>query len=110
MVDLGLTHIALPVTDLEASTAFYSRYAGMEVVHRRRDPESGGEVVWISDRTRPFEAFLDAHGLLDALTRFIVPAGEVRRLRDQLDIVTIDERRLFPDLDGVAAQMRRYYS
>jgi very-short-patch-repair endonuclease len=30
-------------------------------------------------------------------------------LRDQLDFVAMDERRLFPDLDGVAAQMRRYY-
>jgi hypothetical protein len=63
-----------------------------------------------SDRTRPFDEFLDAHGLLDALTHFVVPAGEVPRLRDQLDMVTMDERRLFPDLDGVAAQMRRYYS
>jgi hypothetical protein len=24
--------------------------------------------------------------------------------------VDVDERRLFPDLDGVAAEMRRYYS
>jgi len=31
-------------------------------------------------------------------------------VRDQLDLVGMDERRLFPDLDGVAAQMRRYYS
>jgi hypothetical protein len=31
-------------------------------------------------------------------------------VRDQLDIAGFDERRLFPDLDGVAAQLRRYYS
>jgi hypothetical protein len=31
-------------------------------------------------------------------------------VRDQLDQAGMDERRLFPDLDGVAAQMRRYYS
>ncbi len=46
--DVGLTHIALPVTNLEASIAFYFKYAKMQVVHRRR------EVVWLSDRTRPF--------------------------------------------------------
>ena len=48
MSDLGLTHIALPSTDLDASIAFYERFAGMEPVHRREG------VVWLSDRTRPF--------------------------------------------------------
>jgi catechol 2,3-dioxygenase-like lactoylglutathione lyase family enzyme len=54
MSDLGLTHIALPVADVEASVAFYEKYARMSVVHRRKDSESEGEVVWVSDRTRPF--------------------------------------------------------
>jgi catechol 2,3-dioxygenase-like lactoylglutathione lyase family enzyme len=54
MSDLGLTHVALPVTDLDASLAFYAKYAGMEVVHERQDPGSGGRIAWISDRTRPF--------------------------------------------------------
>ena len=56
MSDLGLTHIALPATDLEASIAFYAKYARMQVVHRRKDAE--GEVVWVSDRTRPFVVVL----------------------------------------------------
>jgi len=46
--DVGLTHIALPVTNLEASAAFYFKYAKMQVVHRRP------EVLWLSDKTRPF--------------------------------------------------------
>jgi len=46
--------VALPVRDLDASLAFYSSYAGMQVVHRRTDPESGTSVAWISDLTRPF--------------------------------------------------------
>ncbi len=46
--DVGLTHVALPVTNIEASTAFYFKYAKMQVVHQRR------EVVWLSDKTRPF--------------------------------------------------------
>ena len=63
-----------------------------------------------SDRSQPFDAFLEKHGLGDALTRFVIPADQVARVRDQLDLASVDERRLFPDLDGVAAQMRRYYS
>jgi catechol 2,3-dioxygenase-like lactoylglutathione lyase family enzyme len=27
MIDIGLTHIALPVTDVERSTQFYATYA-----------------------------------------------------------------------------------
>ena len=60
MADLGLTHIALPVTDLDVSVAFYSRYARMAVVYRRKDPDSGGAVAWVSDRTRPFVIVLIA--------------------------------------------------
>ena len=48
MHDLGLTHVALSSSDLDASVAFWSRYARMQVVHRRPG------VVWLSDKTRPF--------------------------------------------------------
>jgi hypothetical protein len=63
-----------------------------------------------SDNCRPFDQFLEAHGLASALTRFVIPAAEVARFRDQLDLASVDERRLFPDLDGVTAHLRRYYS
>lgn len=63
-----------------------------------------------SDKCQAFDAFLEKHGLGSALTKFIIPAQETARFRDQLDLVSVDERRLFPDLDGVAAEMRRYYS
>ena len=53
-VDHGITHVALPVTDLSASLDFYERYAEMQVVHHRTDAESGTSVAWISDLTRPF--------------------------------------------------------
>ena len=62
-----------------------------------------------SDKTRSFDRILAENGLLGALTRFVIPAERVAHIRDQLDLVTMDERRLFPDLDGVAAEMRRYY-
>lgn len=54
MTDLGLTHIALPVKELDRSLAFYSHYAGLEVVHQREDPPPGNRVAWIGDGTRPF--------------------------------------------------------
>ena len=63
-----------------------------------------------SENRRPFDSFLEANGLSSALTRFVIPAREVGRLRDQLDLVSVDERRLFPDLDGLADHLRRYYS
>jgi len=63
-----------------------------------------------SDTSGPFDEFLARHGLLDALCRFVIPKDASSFVRDQLDIVGMDERRLFPDLDGVAAQLRRYYS
>jgi hypothetical protein len=63
-----------------------------------------------SDKSQSFDSFLEKHGLSGALTKFIIPQAEVARFRDQLDLVGIDERLIFPDLDGVAARMRRYYS
>jgi catechol 2,3-dioxygenase-like lactoylglutathione lyase family enzyme len=60
-IDRGLTHVALPVADLDASLDFYRRFADMEVVHRRRDDQTGDEVVWVSDRTRPFVVVLIEH-------------------------------------------------
>lgn len=47
-MDVGLTHVALPVSDLEQSAGFYARFARMQVVHRREG------VLWLSDKTRPF--------------------------------------------------------
>ncbi len=54
MIDIGLTHIALPASNIERSIKFYSTYAGMKVIHRRIDTETGVTVVWLCDRTRPF--------------------------------------------------------
>jgi hypothetical protein len=63
-----------------------------------------------SDKTVSFDAFLEDHDLGHTLTKFVIPYHEVGRLRDQLDLAGVDERRLFPDLDGLAAMIRRYYS
>jgi catechol 2,3-dioxygenase-like lactoylglutathione lyase family enzyme len=53
-IDIGLTHIALPVADIDRSIEFYATYASMKVIHRRIDAETGVAVVWLSDNSRPF--------------------------------------------------------
>ncbi|MFB2833349.1 VOC family protein [Floridanema evergladense] len=58
MVDIGLTHIALPVSNMEKSIEFYSTYAQMHVVHSRIDANTGVAVTWLSDNTRPFAIVL----------------------------------------------------
>ncbi len=52
MPDVGLTHVALPVSDPEASVAFYRRFGGLEIVHERVD--AGTRVVWLADGRHPF--------------------------------------------------------
>ena len=52
MPDLGLTHVAFTVRDLDASLAFYAKYAGMAVVHRRA--HDSVRSAWLTDHTRPF--------------------------------------------------------
>jgi catechol 2,3-dioxygenase-like lactoylglutathione lyase family enzyme len=86
MSDVGLTHIALPSRDLDASIAFYSRYAAMTVVHRREG------AVWLSDRTRPFVIVLIEAPVVDhALLPFghlgvgCASRGEVDRLCAQAE-------------------------
>ena len=51
-LDLGLTHIALHVCNVEASVQFYREYAGLHDIHSRGDDQSC--VGWISDLKRPF--------------------------------------------------------
>jgi catechol 2,3-dioxygenase-like lactoylglutathione lyase family enzyme len=54
--DVGFTHVALVVSDMDRSIEFYERYAKMVVVHDRND--DGWRVVWMSDLTRPFVVVL----------------------------------------------------
>ncbi|MEO1069515.1 MAG: VOC family protein [Cyanobacteria bacterium J06638_6] len=67
MVDLGLTHVALPVADVDRSVAFYATYAAMAVIHRRVDAETGVPVVWLSDHTRPFAIVLIEQGTVQPI-------------------------------------------
>ncbi|HKH82672.1 MAG TPA: FRG domain-containing protein [Gemmatimonadales bacterium] len=123
----GLPELALLIEDLEGilggETAMtpwtlFSRPAAAKPFACMFEPPSlnarivaqSATFTLCSDKRVPFDRFLEGHGLGSALTKFIIPAGEASRFRDQLDLVSVDERRLFPDLDGVAAEMKRYYS
>jgi len=53
------------VSNLNDSIAFYTKYARMQVVHRRTVPTTGFEVAWISDKTRPFVIVLSERSQVD---------------------------------------------
>ncbi len=63
--DIGATHVALPVANLERSLDFYARYAEMRVVHKRTDAVTQHSVAWISDLTRPFVIVLIEAAAID---------------------------------------------
>ncbi|MDF3053146.1 MAG: hypothetical protein K0S19_1251 [Geminicoccaceae bacterium] len=123
----GLPELALLIEDLEGILGgerpltpwkLFSRGAGAQPFACMFEPPSlnarivaqSATFTLCSDKRVPFDRFLESHGLGSTLTKFIIPAREAARFRDQLDLVSVDERRLFPDLDGVAAEMKRYYS
>lgn len=93
MIDIGLTHIALPVSDLEKSIEFYATYAQMQVVHRRIDAEAGVAVAWLTDRTRPFAIVLiqtdSVHPVLSPLAHL----GIGCKSREALDMLCDKARR-----------------
>ena len=45
-----LTHIALPVRDLEATLAFYEKYTKLVNIHERQDPDTGLRTAWLANK------------------------------------------------------------
>jgi catechol-2,3-dioxygenase len=78
------------VRDLDASIAFYARYARMQVVHRREG------VVWLSDRTRPFVIVLMQGNDVDPLrpAAHLGVACESRAEVDRLCAIAREEKSL----------------
>ncbi|MFT6559216.1 VOC family protein [Sneathiella sp.] len=74
-VDIGFTHVALAVTNVDKSIGFYKKYAQMEPVHQRADPETGMRVVWLSDKTRPFVLVLIEEETADPILKPIAHLG-----------------------------------
>jgi lactoylglutathione lyase len=44
-----LTHVALPVRDLDKTLAFYRRYTTLEVIHERVDDETHMRTAWLAN-------------------------------------------------------------
>ena len=44
-----LTHIALPVRDLDDTLAFYEKYTTLVNIHQRLDPDTGMRSVWLAN-------------------------------------------------------------
>jgi lactoylglutathione lyase len=57
-----LTHIALPVRDLEATLAFYEKYTKLVNIHERQDPETGLRTAWLANK----------RDITDAGARFVI--------------------------------------
>jgi catechol 2,3-dioxygenase-like lactoylglutathione lyase family enzyme len=85
MIDIGLTHIALPVSNVERSIDFYSTYAGMQVVHRRTDKAEGVAVVWLTDLTRPFVIVLIQKNSVDTVLSPFAHLGVGCKSREYMD-------------------------
>ena len=58
-----LTHIALPVRDLDATLAFYERYTTLVNIHQREDGETGLRTVWLAN---------ERDVTLDGAARFVI--------------------------------------
>lgn len=44
-----LTHLALPVRDLDATLDFYEKYTALVNIHQRHDDETGMRTVWLAN-------------------------------------------------------------
>lgn len=58
--DLGFSHVALLVRDLERSITFYEEFAHLKLIHRRAAAGAIEEVAWLADGLRPFALVLVA--------------------------------------------------
>jgi FRG domain len=62
----------------------------------------------MSDARYQMEEWLEAHP--DLWCAWSIPPEVKREIRERLDQANVNERVLLPDLDGLAAWLRRYYS
>lgn len=98
--DLGFTHVALTVSDLDQSIAFYSKYAAMETIHRRTDAKTNADVAWLSDLTRPFVIVLIKVGVVDAPLRPISHLGVACASRADVDRLCEEARQHGIEVEG----------
>lgn len=86
-IDVGFTHVAFMVRDLEKSLVFYRRYAGMDVIHSREpDLPTARKVAWLTDHTRPFALVLvQADTVTDTPLGHFGHLGIACAMREEID-------------------------
>jgi catechol 2,3-dioxygenase-like lactoylglutathione lyase family enzyme len=100
MIDVGLTHIALPVADVDQSIRFYATYANMQVAHRRADGRTGSPVVWLCDRTRPFVIVLIQTPRVSPVLSPLAHLGVGCASQEQMDALCAQARQEGVLIDG----------
>jgi lactoylglutathione lyase len=91
--DIGFSHVALPVTELDRSIAFYQRWAGMQVVDLLEDPASGARAARLSDMTRPFAiALVEARQSVEHPLAGIAHLGVGCATREEVDRLAAEAR------------------
>ena len=63
-----------------------------------------------SNKNFALDDILIKNNLTNAIKKYVIPCEKADYIRDQLDLCSINERRMFPDLEGVASELKRYYS
>jgi catechol 2,3-dioxygenase-like lactoylglutathione lyase family enzyme len=92
--EVGFNHIALPVTDIDRSIAFYERWAGMQVVDRLEDPHTGTKAARLNDKHSPFIVSLVQGG--QAVEHHLAGLGHLGvgcADRDEVDRLTSEAER-----------------
>jgi catechol 2,3-dioxygenase-like lactoylglutathione lyase family enzyme len=100
--EIGLSHVALSVRDVDASVAFYARYAHMREVHRRNP--SGKPIVWLSDLSRPFVIVLievdKVDGRLEGIAHLGIGCGSRNEVDELCELARSESRLLLGPKDA----------
>lgn len=99
-MDIGLTHIPLPVSNIDRSIEFYAKYARMQVIHRRVDTETGVAVVWLCDLTRPFAIVLIQKDVVHPILSPLAHLGVGCHSRQDVDTLCQQARNEGIEIDG----------
>lgn len=85
-----LTHIALHVSDIEASVAFYADYCTMHITHDRSDAQAGNRVVWMAEPGREQKmifVFISGGPTRPVLDRDFAHVGFALESREAVDAI-----------------------
>jgi hypothetical protein len=124
---LGLKPLAFLVSDLDELLEQKGYRGAWDLFNAKGDSEifvcmfeppaldqrimaQGAAFTLTSNKALSFDQIIQQQKIPHCLSKIIIPGVCAEMVRDQLDMCNVDERHLFPGIDGVAAQLKRYYS